>query len=322
MRRLCVRVTGVLLLMAVLLSAGLIQAQDADSDDADDTIRLIFGGDVMLARNVQFNTLAGEIDPFEHLTPLFAQYDLAVVNLECVISDQGAPHPGKGYTFRADPAMLDYLLEAGVDAVSLANNHAADYGQVAFLDTIERLAEADVHIFGGGMNRQTAYQPYYVRLKDTMIAIIGVNFIETYYFAATDTRPGIAWYDADYLSQVIREAAALADLTIIMPHWGIEYTGRISGTQVTAAQAMIDAGADLILGGHPHHIQPRDTYRGVEIYYSMGNLIFDGPGPNAGWYRGELVEVVIRDAAIVSTRAIPYEVSVYGVPSLLDVPQS
>ena len=280
----------------------------------DTSIKLIFGGDVMLGRAVQTNTLLGQFDPFVELTPIFSQYDLAIVNLESVISDKGYPRPGKGYTFRADPQMMDFLVNSGVDAVSLANNHGADYGEDAFVDTMNRLSTAGVHFFGGGLNKATAYQPYLAFMGDTVIAVIGVNFVETFYFAAQDNRVGNAWYDEAYLRQVIQQTEAIADITIIMPHWGLEYTPSLDPRQTTAAQMMIDAGADLIIGAHPHHIQPLQTYKGVEIYYSMGNLIFDGPGPNRGWYLGELVEVIIENGTISSTRAIPYEVDVYGVP--------
>lgn len=302
------------LLIALLLCLPIMTTHAQSEIDLITPVRLIFGGDVMLARSVQTNTLSGQINPFSELTPLFTQYDLAIVNLECVISDKGYPRPGKGYTFRADPQMLSYLKASGVDAVSLANNHSADYGEVAFLDTMTRLADAKIHIFGGGLNQMSAYQPYYAVVNNTTIAIIGVNMVETYYFAATDTRPGHAWYDESVLQEAIQQANTLADVVIVMPHWGIEYTASTDPRQTRAARLMIDAGADLVIGGHPHHVQKYETYQGVGIYYSMGNLIFDGPGPNPGWYRGELVEVIITGDEISSSRVIPYKVDVYGVP--------
>lgn len=264
---------------------------DATVDTALDTITLIFGGDVMLARNVGYNIKYSGFDPFSSTKALLTSADLAMVNLECVISDKGYKNSYKAYTFRAPVETLTTLKSAGIDIVSLANNHVADYGNSAFSDMLERLKASGVGYVGGGLNEEEAYSPLYVEIKGVRFAFLAFSNIEIPWFTAQGDSMGVAWFDDSKVVSAITTASQNSDYVVVMPHWGIEYTDVLLPDQERLAHLMIDSGADLIIGGHPHHTQRIEEYNGGKIYYSVGNFIFDGPGTHAGWYDGYIVEV-------------------------------
>jgi poly-gamma-glutamate synthesis protein (capsule biosynthesis protein) len=202
--------------------------------------------------------------------------------------------------------------------VSVANNHAGDYGRFAFVDMLSRLDAAGIGYFGGGANIARAYAPQVVLIGDLKVALIGVSNIETPYFAATETQAGIAWADDAQIVASIETARTLADVVIVMPHWGWEYTQIMSSEQQRLARLMVDAGADAVIGSHPHHIQKTEEYQGKIIAYSLGNFIFEGIGPNPGWSLGELIQINIgEDKHIIGSVSIPYHISVSGVATPL-----
>ncbi|MCA9379401.1 CapA family protein, partial [Candidatus Dojkabacteria bacterium] len=163
-----------------------------------------------------------------------------------------------------------------------------------------------------------AYTPQIVLVGDLRIALLGVSNIETPYFAATDSQPGIAWVDDKRIVDAIKSVRDIADIVVVVPHWGWEYTELVSDEQERLAHLMIDAGADAVIGSHPHHIQRHENYQGKFIAYSMGNFIFEGVGPNAGWSLGELIKLEINDQKqITGIESIPYKISAAGVASLL-----
>jgi len=259
-------------------------------DTTDESITIIFGGDVMLARNVGYNIKYSGFDPFSSTKTLLSSADLALVNLECVISDKGYKNSYKAYTFRAPVETLTTLKSAGIDIVSLANNHVADYGYSAFSDMLERLKASGVGYVGGGLNEEEAYSPLYVEIKGVRFAFLAFSNIEIPWFTASGDNMGVAWFDDSKVVSAITTASQNSDYVVVMPHWGMEYTGVLLPEQERLAHLMIDSGADLIIGGHPHHTQKIEEYNNGKIYYSIGNFIFDGPGTHSGWYDGYLVE--------------------------------
>lgn len=285
-----------------------------ESESAEEEVTIIFGGDVMLSRTIESPILNNNFNPFEQVISLFRDQDAVVVNLEYVAANSGTQTPGKFYTFRAKPKTLQVLVDAGITAVSVANNHAGDYGLIAFEEMLDNLSKYDIGYFGGGNSKDEAYSPLLIPVGKWDVAMIGVNMIEIPYFAATATKGGIAWLDNSKLKQAVKKAKQEADFVVVMPHWGWEYTAEVNDQQQQVAKLAIDAGADLIIGGHPHHIQPKEVYKGKEIYYSLGNLVFDGYGP-PGWQDGELVRLTIADDGL-STEAIPYHVGIDGLVSL------
>jgi len=215
--------------------------------------------------------------------------DLGIANLECPLTDRGAPLPGKKYTFVADHPedTAAALRDLGFDVVSLANNHILDYGQVGLADTTAALLRAGVGWAGAGVDRMAAYAPAVVERNGLRIAILafgGTEYMPAQYqawWAAGEDRPGIAPLlpQADLLAAVTR-ARADADLLIVSLHWGIEYA-EVTAAQRELGRAVIEAGADVVFGHHPHVVQPVEFWQGRPILYSLGNLAFHAGQPLA-----------------------------------------
>lgn len=235
-------------------------------------------GDIMLSRAVGTRMVAAGssgLFPFERTAEFLRGFDLTVGNLECVVSRVGAPVPNKPFTFRADPLGFARLQAAGFDLVSVANNHSGDYGPVAFADMLAHLPGAGVQFVGGGLNHDAAHAPTVVERGGTRLAFVAACDIDPVSFAATATQPGHAWLDATGLRRDIPLARAQGDLVIVFLHWGLEYITQYDGLQQGLAHLAIDLGADLVVGAHPHVIQPTEVYKGKPIIYSLGNFVFD-----------------------------------------------
>ncbi len=239
------------------------------------SIRMLFVGDLML------DELPGEMikdrkNPFSAFDGVFEKADIKIGNLECVISEKGAAEK-KPFTFRAHPRVIP-LLKKYFSALSLANNHSGDYGLLAFSDMLDLLDQSGVLYFGGGRNIRLAHEPLIIGIKGKRIAILGYNEFFPRSFEALSDRPGIAWSDDDYVTFDIQRAKTeyKADIVIVYPHWGWEHEKIASTRQMKLAHLMIDAGADAIVGGHPHVTQNIEWYKGKPIFYSLGNFVFNG----------------------------------------------
>ena len=230
-------------------------------------------GDLMFARDVvDLMQREGPLYPFERVLPLFDGADLQIGNLEGTFTDRGVGRDKK-YTFRAPPALVHALGEAGFDAVGLANNHTLDFGAVSLLDTLAATEAAGIATFGAGPTTADAYAPRILQTPLATVALLGFNAIPGSP-AAIDGVPGVAWADAAALVAIAR-ARSQPDFVVVMMHWGEEYAGVPSATQRTFARAAIDAGADAVIGAHPHALQPWERYRDGVILYSLGNFVFD-----------------------------------------------
>ena len=203
--------------------------------------------------------------------------DLFLLNEEFPFSLRGEPMPDKQFTFRTDPAYVSIFQELGADIVTVANNHALDFGQDAFCDTLETLKQADIACIGGGYNIDEASAPAVRTINGQTFAFLGATRVSpAYEWYATDSQPGLfQTYDPALLNRRIAEADALYDHVIVFVHWGIERNETPEEYQRVLAQGYIDAGADLIVGCHPHVLQGFEYYKGVPIVYSLGNYLFD-----------------------------------------------
>jgi len=250
-----------------------------------ETVRLVFVGDVMLADGPGQLIAAGG-DPLAPFARVLADADYRIANLECAVSSGGTALPNKRYTFRADPRVTA-VLKGRFDAVGVANNHSGDFGKEAFLDTIAHLDGAGIGHFGGGRNLAEAHAPLWIARKGLRIAVLGYNEFKPRSFEAGATHPGIAWSeDAQVIADIRAARRAGADIVIPFMHWGWEYEEAPSLRQRELARQMIDAGADVVVGGHPHVVQNAELYRGRLIVYSLGNFVFDGfdaPEARQGW---------------------------------------
>ena len=238
---------------------------------------LVISGDIMLSRSVgQRMVAAGTtgLFPFEQTATFLQSFDFRIGNLECVTSLLGAPVP-KPFTFRADPLGIQRLQQVGFDVVSVANNHSGDYGPDAFADMLMRLDTAKIAYTGGGLTATQAHTPRIITKNGTRFAFVAACDIDPYSFAATDTQAGHAWLDANGLQKDIPLARSQADFVIVFLHWGLEYVLNYSALQQELAHQAIDLGADIVVGAHPHVIQPNEIYKGKPIIYSLGNFVFD-----------------------------------------------
>jgi poly-gamma-glutamate capsule biosynthesis protein CapA/YwtB (metallophosphatase superfamily) len=246
-------------------------------------VRIAWVGDVMLADGP--GRLIGRGgNPFKPFAKLLASADLRLANLECVIAEGGKEIPGKPWTFRAKPSVLP-LLKRHFDAVSLANNHSGDYGRGAFVEMLGRLEAAGLPYFGGGRDLRQAHRPLIIERKGIRIALLGYDEFMPRSFEAGDDYAGVAWSEDQQVVWDIRQARLQADLVIPFMHWGQEHESTANARQRQLARLMIDAGADAVVGTHPHVVQDTETYKGKPIVYSLGNFVFDGfdnPDNNTG----------------------------------------
>lgn len=249
------------------------------------TLRLAFVGDVMLADGPG-RVIASGRDPFAHVAQRLRQADLRIGNLECVIA-RGGRALDKPWTFRAQPRVLP-VLQRHLDVVSVANNHTGDFGREAFVEMLGRLDASGIARVGGGRNLAEAHRPLLVEMHGLRIALLGYNEYFPRSFEAGADQPGSAWSDDEAVIEDIRRARSehRADLVIPFMHWGTEGDPVANDRQRQLARRMIDAGADAVVGTHPHVVQDAELHRGRPIVYSLGNFVFDGfesPSHRTGW---------------------------------------
>jgi hypothetical protein len=271
-------------------------------------IDLVMGGDVMLGRTIG-SAIERGFDPLLGLRPLLEPAAARIVNLECVLSDKGAAVASKRYCFRAPFDALRVLTSARIDAVSLANNHAADFGRDGLLDAIARLESGGVITIGAG--ETAALSPYFFTAhngrKGAVIALNDVDDADSPFVATTGDRERIA--------AALAEARTGASFVLVFMHWGDENVVGVTERQRDLARWLIDHGADAIAGSHPHCLQPFDSYRGRPIFYSLGNLVFDGAPTLPNWNRGQLLAFDLSGARPLF-RLVPVQLDARGFPQL------
>lgn len=212
------------------------------------------------------------------LMQIMQDADIMCINNEFTYSTGGSPI-NKTYTFRAHPSRVDILKEMGVDIVTLANNHVYDYGEQALTDTMETLKQADIFYCGAGRDLDEAMAPVYFEIDGKTIAYVAASRAEKNKVTpqATEDSPGILLcYDTELFIQTIKEAKKNADYVIACVHWGTEFTHELEDVQLTTGREYLDAGADAVIGAHPHCLQGIECYDGKYIIYSLGNFWFNG----------------------------------------------
>lgn len=275
-----------------------------------DKVTLSFAGDISFAEgyaNMGYYHRHGD-DISQCVAPeLIARMDgadIMMVNNEFAYSKRGAPLAGKTFTFRARPETAGNLGKLSVDIVSLANNHVYDYGEEAFLDTLDTLEQHKIPYVGAGRNREEAKKIVYFCANGMKIAYVGATQVErSYVFTkeATDTAPGVLrTYDPEVFLDVIKKAKETSDFVVVYVHWGTEGSSRFEEDQQLLGHQYIDAGADLVIGDHPHCLQGVEYYKGAPIFYSLGNFWFNSKTQSTG-----LAEVDISSKGIQEFRFVP-----------------
>ena len=278
----------ILSILAALLAAGIsiaapLQGLPYEASKAEGII-LAAAGDVMLDRGVATAMLKhGESWPFSAVSDILKAADIAFVNLETSVSDRGRRMPGKGIWFRTKPERLGLLKSAGIDIVSVANNHIMDYDEISLLDTMSHLDDTGIAYVGAGTDLTSARMGKVITSGGVKVGFLAYSdfhdifwsFFYTRAFAAGENRPGMApaliWMMQEDISRMKRAA----DFVVVSVHWGQEYMRMPEKAQIDRAHAAIEAGADIVLGHHPHVLQPFEAYKGGLIFYSFGNFVFD-----------------------------------------------
>jgi poly-gamma-glutamate capsule biosynthesis protein CapA/YwtB (metallophosphatase superfamily) len=258
--------------------------RDRLSEDA--VIQLSVVGDVMLDRTLGDAIRAGDVTyPFVEVIDLLTTADLTVGNLESALGDIGSP-VNKGYTFRAPPEASQALAQAGFDLLSLANNHALDYGPLALKQAMELLHQQEIATVGAGGDETAAHEPHVREINGLTLAFLAyvhvpveVRGFDTQTWTAATDRPGMAWADPGRIRTDVATALDQADLVIVLLHSGYENVAEPSSPQVAAAHAAIEAGADLVIGHHAHVLQGVEFYGEGVIVYGLGNFAFEDGGP-------------------------------------------
>lgn len=240
-------------------------------------LQISFVGDILLAQPLQ-----SKIDSFgikyifDKVKNIFKTSDLVMANLESAVADSGTPVNGKQYTFRAKKEILQGLNFAGINLVNLANNHVLDFGREAFEETMDNLSEEKINYVGAGLNLQQAFSPFVFKKNKSKVFFFGANKIipnESWY--AEENKSGIAGVEnPDFLINQIKKVDKKA-LVVVYLHWGEE--GKITPNinQRNLAKRLIDNGADIVVGSHPHVLQGLEFYKDKLIVYSLGNFVFN-----------------------------------------------
>ena len=272
---------------------------DAAAEGADDTpavpepepepVTLLFTGDVLLSdyvlENYDRDGISGVLSPV--LLEAMQTADITVINNEFPFSTRGEQAPDKQFTFRVNPDYVRVLTDMGVDIAGIANNHVLDFGPDALLDTFETLENAGIDYMGAGsdLSRASALITQEVNGK-TFGFLAASRVIPVVSWDIKNASPGVfTTYDPALLLAAIKEARTHCDFLSVFVHWGIERDEYPQDYQVTMAQQYIDAGADLVVGAHPHVLQGIAYYENKPVFYSLGNFIFNREIPRTAVLR-------------------------------------
>jgi|LNFM01.1.fsa_nt_gb poly-gamma-glutamate capsule biosynthesis protein CapA/YwtB (metallophosphatase superfamily) len=241
------------------------------SADAPVTVAAV--GDVALAWRVDAAIRTAQYDPFREVRSILAGADLALANVECVITNAPEPRwavaPGQPL-IRATPTAATVLASAGIDIGSVANNHAFDFSARGALDTHQALRSAGLVALGGGASSEDAWQPFVREIRGVRVGVLAMA-------EQLNHPPGpgarVAMLDRRAI-EAVRALESRVDVVLLSIHWGHEFVEAPTAGQVALAHRLIDAGADVIIGHHPHVLQSVEVYHDRPIVYSLGNFVF------------------------------------------------
>lgn len=289
--------------------SGEIVWKEAVLNNGKDSVSIGFAGDLCLSegwstlnfydahnQNLSEGIAGGIIE-------ITGSFDIFTLNNEFTFSRRGAPLEGKYYTFRANPERIGILQELGTDVVSLSNNHCYDFGAEAFYDTLDTLTSAGIPYYGAGKNIDEARKPVFFVINGIKIGFVGANRSEKYIMTpeAGEDSPGVLrTYDSAMYLETIRNAKADCDYLVAYVHWGTEDSTVVTDYQKEMGREYIDAGADAVIGGHPHVLQGMEYYKGKLIAYSMGDFWFNDLHDDTG-----MLELAVNHTGTLYARFIP-----------------
>lgn len=255
--------------------------ESVESSETQDTIEdfsILFTGDVLFSQYVLDNESASGVDGIisDDLQLELQQADITMINEEFPFSTRGTQAEDKQYTFRVDPKKIEVFKTLGIDIVTLANNHCLDFGTEALTDSFKTLDGAGIKYVGAGDSLERAKQLEIIDIKGTKVGFLAASrVIPEVSWNIENQTPGVfCTYDSTLLVNEIKESKKKCDYTVVYVHWGIERNNTPEEYQRQLAKEYIDAGADIIVGSHPHVLQGIEYYKGKPIIYSLGNFIF------------------------------------------------
>jgi poly-gamma-glutamate capsule biosynthesis protein CapA/YwtB (metallophosphatase superfamily) len=270
------------------------------------TITMGFVGDIMLGGKVADLLEENGFDyPYRLMKPYIENSDIMVGNMESPVTERGIPQE-KSYVFRTSPEALPAMAQAGFDLMTLGNNHMLDYGIIGLKDTLKEMNNAGILTVGAGLTSEEAYRPEIINKNGIRVAFVGASrVIPEPSWAAGKNKPGVAvTYDPKPVLTSIAKADREADLVVVLVHWGEEQSEIPNEDQRRLAYHYIDAGADLVIGSHPHVLQGVEWYKGKAIAYSLGNFIFS-TSMNANTWNSGLLQATCDSSGQCSLRWIP-----------------
>ena len=273
-------------------------------------ITIVFAGDVMLGRGVRNSVIKNFNNDYsalfgksKELSELLKKSDIVFANLEGTASDQGIDQKNL-YSFRMDPAVIPALRGAGISILSMANNHIADWGRLAYIDTLSRLKENEILYTGGGNNKTEAETPAVIEKYGMKIGFLGFSDKGPDYMAADADKAGVLLANDPDFDEIVKKASAKVDYLIVSFHFGDEYQAKHNARQEYLAHRAVDDGAKIIIGNHPHVIEDTEVYKNSFIAYSLGNFIFDQSW-SKDTMKGMLLEIKLnRDGSMTVKKNI------------------
>ncbi len=272
--------------------------------EEEEEIQLLFGGDVYFSDTFlgAYDTegINGILDT--NVLELMIESDITMVNQEFAFSDRGTPMEDKQYTFRILPSRVKIFQEMGIDIVSLANNHALDFGTVALEDSFQTLDQAGILYAGAGKNLSRAKEMQTITVNEKVIGFLAASRVipVVEWNAGSNSTGMFTTYSPELLCQTIEENREKCDYLVVFVHWGVERNDYPEEYQIRMAKQYIDAGADAVIGCHPHVMQGMEYYKGKLIAYSLGNYIFNLQSASTA-----LLQLVITESGEVTAKLIP-----------------
>jgi poly-gamma-glutamate synthesis protein (capsule biosynthesis protein) len=278
-------------------------------------VTLAFAGDVQfMGRNAKL--LDNPKAAFGSIVDTLSSSDLTFVNVETPITRRGTAEP-KRYLFHTDERAVTALKAAGVDAVTLANNHTLDYGREGLSDTLDAFRAGGLPAFGAGHNATEAFAPWRTTVRGVRIAVFGFSQVTDLaeQWAAKDDRAGIAMaFEEERALAAVSAARADSDLVIVFPHWGTEGTQCPSRAQKYFARKLAKAGADIVVGAHAHVLQPDGWFGQTYVDFGMGNFLWYSSGLTPEAVRTGVLKLTVRGRTVVQHSLVPAVVSDTGQP--------
>lgn len=295
------------------------QVTEAEKPKEPSKTSIVAVGDIMLSRHVgtKIRNASDPTLPFKYTANILKGGDIAFANLESPFYDQGAPVT-EGMVFKAEPNTIEGLIFAGIDVVSLANNHFGNQGNKGMKYTFDWLTSHNISYSGGGSTISEAKKCTSVErngLKFCFLSYVDMSATGTpEIYTADETYPGLnPYYDSTNIEADIASAKQKYDVVIVSFHWGTEYQTKQNQRQIDIAHRAIDAGASLILGHHPHVVEPYEQYKNGYIFYSLGNFVFDQMWSEET-KKGEIAKIQFKDKEIEKVEVVPITIYDYNQP--------